>query len=79
MIEEETDGVKGGNLEDGPLREDISHWVSALDRWVKLVDLGLGRRERHPQQTDSDGFGVDGSPTQIDDRFERPKGEGVEG
>ncbi|MDQ6879689.1 MAG: hypothetical protein M3082_18710 [Candidatus Dormibacteraeota bacterium] len=32
-------------LEDGTLQEHLAHWAEVLDRWVKGVDMGMGRQD----------------------------------
>jgi hypothetical protein len=46
MGEEDAEGSDGGSLEEGALEDHIAHWIEVLDRWVKRVDVGLGRQDR---------------------------------
>ena len=77
MGEEEPEGLDGGSLEDGPLRDHISHWVDVLDRWVKRVDLGMGALNGDAAQAESDGLEVGDPGLPMDGGVDLPKG--VEG
>jgi hypothetical protein len=73
MIEEELEGIDGGSLEDGPLQDHVSHWVEALDRWVKRVDLGLGRKEIEARAADAKGHGDGDSLSHTDGGADLPR------
>ncbi|MEA2655340.1 MAG: hypothetical protein QOI23_705 [Chloroflexota bacterium] len=38
-------GMEGNNLGESGLEEHIAHWADVLDRWVKGIDMRLGRDE----------------------------------
>jgi hypothetical protein len=43
MGEKDAGELDGGNLGDSGLEGHIVHWSEVLDRWVKGVDMRLGR------------------------------------
>ena len=66
--------MDGGNQEDGPLEDHISHWVEVLDRLIKRVDLGMGRRDGDLGGADGAAPGVDETLVWVDDGVDRAKG-----
>ena len=64
-LEEEAEGLPGGSSEEGALQDHLAYWVDVLDRWVKRVDLGMGRREGH--ETAVDRAGIDEALLHVDD------------
>jgi hypothetical protein len=62
MADEESEGSAGEGSEDGTLQDHISHWVEVLDRWVKRLDSGMGRREVDAASPDGDGSADTGLP-----------------
>jgi hypothetical protein len=74
MGEEEPEGLNSGSLEDGPFQEHISHWVEVLERWVKRVDQGMGRREADADGSAGEGLGVEDPPLQMNDGVDLSKG-----
>lgn len=57
MNEEETEELAGGSSEDGSLQDHMAHWVEVLDRWIRRVDLGMGRQEDGAEEPDAEGDG----------------------
>ena len=64
MTDEEAEGLDGRGLENGGLQRHIEHWVEVLDRWVKRIDHGMGRREADggAELSGAEGVGVDSGP-----------------
>ena len=56
MIDEGVKGIESEGLEEEALHDHIGHWVEVLDRWVKNLDLGMGRNDAdavsEPAETD---------------------------
>jgi hypothetical protein len=73
MVEEESKGLDARSLEDGPLEDHINHWVEVLDRWIKRVDLGMGRGGADPSAADGERVGLK-DPLQVDDGANGAKG-----
>jgi len=74
MAEEEPEGLDRGNQEDGPLEDHISHWVDVLDRWIKRVDLGMGKRDGDLDGGDGAAPGIGGSLLRLDEGVDGAKG-----
>ncbi len=55
MTEEDAKRLNGGSPEDGDLQDHIAHWVETLDRWVKRIDQGMGRREGEVEDLNGHG------------------------
>lgn len=54
MADEQADSIEGTSVEDDGLQEHIAQWIGVLDRWVKGVDLGMGRHDGDPGSPDGD-------------------------
>jgi hypothetical protein len=57
MPVKDIDGLEGNNPGDGGLQSDIAHWAEVLDRWVRRIDLRLGRQDGAsppPEDLDAD-------------------------
>jgi hypothetical protein len=55
MTDENAESSEGSSGEDGGLHDHIARWVEVLDRWVKGIDLGMGRRDGDPASLDGAG------------------------
>jgi len=64
MADEEAEALDGRGLENGGLQRHIEHWVEVLDRWVKRIDHGMGRREADggAEWSGPEGVGVESGP-----------------
>ena len=38
------------NFGESSLQDDLAHWAEVLDRWVKSIDMGLGRSDAGPPE-----------------------------
>jgi len=54
MADEDVESIEGTSVGDDGLQDHIAHWIEVLDRWVKGVDLGMGRRDGDPESPDGD-------------------------
>jgi hypothetical protein len=55
MADENAESIEGTAAEDDGLQDHIARWVEVLDRWVKGIDLGMGRRDGDPASSDGNG------------------------